>query len=77
VTIVPVLTVRQDIPELGTTPTVAHVYLISDLRNSTVVDGAMWSDSPPAVDWPTVNDDELLAATVAPLCTAYVNSCTT
>jgi hypothetical protein len=63
VTIVPVLTVRQDIPELGTTPTVAHVYLISDLRNSTVVDGAMWSDSPPAVDWPTVNDDELLAAT--------------
>jgi hypothetical protein len=63
------------ITEIGTSPQVAHVYLISDLRNSTVVELAMSSTSPPAVDWPTINDDQLLAAMVAPLCTAYVNSC--
>jgi hypothetical protein len=32
---------------------------------------------PFAVYWPTVNEDQLLADIVAPLCTAYVNSCTT
>lgn len=56
------------ITEAGTSPTIAHVYLISDLRNSTVVELAMWSTSPPAVDWPTINDDQLLADMVAPLC---------
>jgi serine/threonine protein kinase len=66
-----VLTVR------GTAPLVAHEYLVSDLRNSTVVELAMWSTSPPAVAWPTINDDQVLADMVAPLCTAYVNSCTT
>jgi serine/threonine protein kinase len=66
-----VLTVR------GAAPLLAHEYLVSDLRNSTVVEVAMWSTSPPAVDWPTINDDQLLADMVAPLCTAYVNSCTT
>lgn len=59
----------------GNLPMTAHEYLISDLRNSTVVELAMWSTSPPAVDWPTINDDQLLADMVAPLCTAYVNSC--
>ncbi|BBZ15000.1 serine/threonine-protein kinase [Mycobacterium branderi] len=61
----------------GAAPLVAHEYLVSDLRNSTVVEVAMWSTTPPAVDWPTINDDQLLADMVAPLCTAYVNSCTT
>jgi hypothetical protein len=61
----------------GTAPMIAHEYLVSDLRNSTVVELAMWSTSPPAVDWPTMNDDQLLADMVAPLCTAYVNSCNT
>ena len=65
------------ITEDGTAPRIAHEYLVSDLRNSTVVELAMWSTSPPAVDWPTVNDDQLLGDMVAPLCTAYVNSCTT
>jgi serine/threonine protein kinase len=65
-----VLTVR------GTAPLLAHEYLVSDLRNSTVVELAMWSTSPPAVDWPAIKDDQLLADMVAPLCTAYVNSCT-
>jgi hypothetical protein len=65
------------ITEIGTTSRIAHEYLVSDLRNSTVVELAMWSTSPPAVDWPTINDDQLLADMVAPLCTAYVNSCTT
>jgi hypothetical protein len=61
----------------GTQPAIAHEYLVSDLRNSTVVELAMSSTSPPAVDWPTINDDQLLADLVAPLCTAFVNSCTT
>lgn len=66
------------ITEAGTSPQVAHVYLISDLHNGIVVEVAMWSTSPPAVEWPTINDDQLLAAMVAaPLCTAYVNSCAT
>ncbi len=65
------------ITQIGTTPMVVHEYLVSDLRNSTVVELAIWSASPPAVDWPAINDDQLLADMVAPLCTAYVNSCTT
>ncbi|OBF41680.1 hypothetical protein A5724_04935 [Mycobacterium sp. ACS1612] len=64
------------ITETGTTPMVAHVYLISDLRNSTVVELAMWSATPLTVDWSPINDDQLFADMVAPLCTAYVNSCT-
>jgi hypothetical protein len=59
----------------GTAPMIAHVYLVSDLRNSTVAELAMWSTSPPAPDWPTINDDQILADMVAPLCTAYANSC--
>ncbi|WP_373203185.1 ATPase [Mycobacterium marinum] len=65
------------ISQIGTTPRIVHEYLVSDLRSNTVVELAMWSTDPPAVDWPTVNDDQLLAEMVAPLCTAYVNSCTT
>jgi hypothetical protein len=64
------------ISEAGDTPMVAHEYLVSDLRNSTVVEVAMWSNSPPTVDWPPINDDQLLADMAASLCTAYVNSCT-
>jgi hypothetical protein len=44
------------ITEIGNTPRVVHEYLVSDLRNSTVVEVAMWSTSPPAVDWPTMNE---------------------
>ncbi len=59
----------------GPKPVVAHEYLVSDLRNSTVVELAMWSTDPASVDWPAVDGDKLLADMVAPLCTAYVNSC--
>ncbi|HEY1486028.1 MAG TPA: hypothetical protein VGF84_07975, partial [Micromonosporaceae bacterium] len=59
----------------GNAPVTVHEYLVSDLRNSAVVEVAMWSTSPPAVAWPAVNDDQLLADMVAPLCTAYVDSC--
>jgi hypothetical protein len=61
----------------GTAPLITHEYLVSDLRNSTVVELAMSSSSPPATDWPSINDDQLLADMVTPLCTAYVNSCST
>jgi hypothetical protein len=33
----------------------------------------MWSTSPPAVDWPTSNEDQPLAGMVAAPCMAYVN----
>lgn len=59
----------------GSTPEIAYEYLVSDLRSSTVVEITMWSTSPSAVEWSPVQDDQLLADMVAPLCTAYVNSC--
>ncbi len=65
------------ITRIGASPRVVHEYLISDLRNSTVVELAMFSNSPPAVEWPEINDDQLLADMVKPLCIAYVNSCST
>ena len=59
----------------GAKPIVVHQYLVSDLRNSTIVELAMWSSSPPVVGWPETNDDQLIDAMTAPLCTAYVQSC--
>ena len=35
---------------------------------------AMWSLSPPLVVGPETNDDQLIDAMIAPLCTAYVHS---
>ena len=59
----------------GAKPIAMHQYLVSDLRNSTIVELAMWSSSPPVVGWPETNDDQLIDAMTAPLCTAYVQSC--
>ena len=59
----------------GAKPFIVHQYLVSDLRNSTIVEVAMWAQSPPTVGWPETNDDQLFDAMIAPLCTAYVHSC--
>jgi hypothetical protein len=58
----------------GAKPIVVHQYLVSDVRNSTVVELAMWTSSPPLVGWPKTNDDQLIDAMIATLCTAYVLS---
>ena len=43
------------ITQIGTTPIVVHeIFVVLDLRNNTVVELAMWSASPPAVDWPAI-----------------------
>jgi hypothetical protein len=54
---------------------VLHTYLLVNLLNSTVVELAMWANSPPRVDWPAVADAQVLDAMNSPLCTAYIDSC--
>ncbi|WP_234790782.1 ATPase [Mycolicibacterium wolinskyi] len=54
---------------------VLRQYLLADPDNSTVVELAMWSTTPPAVAWPTVADSQVLDAMARPLCSAYVGSC--
>jgi hypothetical protein len=55
--------------------TVLREYLLVNPFNSTVVEVAMWSVTPPRVDWPAVADAEILDAMDSPLCTAYIDSC--
>jgi hypothetical protein len=54
---------------------VLHEYLLVNPYNSTVVEVAMWSSTPPRVEWPAVPDQQVLDAMAAPLCTAYIDSC--
>jgi hypothetical protein len=54
---------------------VLHEYLLANPDNSTIVEVAMWSSTPPRVDWPTVPDGQVLDAMNAPLCKAYIGSC--
>lgn len=54
---------------------VLHEYLLADVRNSTVVELAMWSTTPPQVPWPSIPDSQVFDAMARPLCTAYIGSC--
>lgn len=54
---------------------VLHQYVFADPGNSTVVELAMWSATPPQVAWAAPPDDEVLDALADPLCTAYIGSC--
>ena len=54
---------------------VLHEYLLIDPRNGTLVDLAMWTSLPPAVQWRSVPDPVVFDAMGAPLCTAYTRSC--
>jgi hypothetical protein len=54
---------------------VMHEYLLAHPGSSTVVELAMWSSLPPAVEWPAVPDAQVLDAMAAPLCSAYIGSC--
>lgn len=54
---------------------VLHEYLLVNPYNSTVVEVAMWANSPPRVEWPAVADAQILDAMNEPLCTAYIDSC--
>lgn len=54
---------------------VLRQYLLADPNNSTVVELAMWSTTPPQVSWPSVADSRVLDAMAAPLCDAYLGSC--
>ena len=54
---------------------VLHEYLLVNPYNSTVVEVAMWANTPPRVAWPAVADAQVLDAMNVPLCTAYIDSC--
>ena len=54
---------------------VLHEYLLVNPLNSTLVEVAMWANTPPGVDWPAVADAQVLDAMYTPLCTAYIDSC--
>lgn len=54
---------------------VLHQYVLVNPYNSTIVEVAMWSASPPRVGWPAVPDAQIFDAMTAPLCTAYIDSC--
>ncbi len=54
---------------------VLRQYLLVNPYNSTVVEVAMWTTTPPRVDWPSVPDAQVLGAMNTPLCTAYIDSC--
>ena len=54
---------------------VMHEYLLVHPASSTIVELAMWSTLPPAVDWPAVPDAQIFEALIGPLCSAYIGSC--
>lgn len=54
---------------------VLHEYLIVDARSGTLVDLAMWTSLPAAVEWRAIPDPQVFDAMTGPLCTAYVGSC--
>jgi hypothetical protein len=54
---------------------VLHEYLLVDPRSGTLVDLAMWTSLPQAVEWRAVPDPVVFDAMANPLCTAYVGSC--
>lgn len=54
---------------------VLHTYLLAQVRNSTVVELSMWSNTPPLVPWAAPTDQEIFDSMSAPLCTAYIDSC--
>jgi hypothetical protein len=54
---------------------VLREYLLVDPRNGTLVELAMWTSLPKAVEWRTVPDPVVFDAMAEPLCAAYVGSC--
>ncbi|MDZ4234832.1 MAG: ATPase [Dietzia sp.] len=54
---------------------VMHAYLLADPGSSSVVEVALWSTLPTAVEWPAVRDSQVFDAMAAPLCAAYLGSC--
>jgi hypothetical protein len=54
---------------------VLHEYLVVDPRSGTLVDLAMWTSLPQAVEWRAMPDPVVFDAMANPLCTAYVGSC--
>jgi hypothetical protein len=54
---------------------VLHQYLLADPVTSTVTELALWSQAPVQTPWPAVTDSAVLDALGAPLCDAYLGSC--
>ncbi len=56
-------------------PVILHDYLLADPVSSTVTELALWTTAPPSTPWPVVADTAVLDGLGAPLCTAYIGSC--
>lgn len=56
-------------------PVILRQYLVASPANSTITELALWSAAPPLTAWPTIADDTVLDALSAPLCNAYIGSC--
>ncbi|MCV6963987.1 ATPase [Mycobacterium intermedium] len=56
-------------------PTIMHTYLVAHPASSTLSELTLWAASPPKVEWPVVSDAAVLDALTAPLCEAYIGSC--
>jgi simple sugar transport system permease protein len=56
-------------------PVVLHQYLLADPVTSTVTELALWSQAPVQTPWPAVTDSAVLDSLRAPLCDAYLGSC--
>jgi hypothetical protein len=56
-------------------PVVLHQYLLADPVTSTVTELALWSQAPVQTPWPAVTDSAVLDSLAAPLCDAYLGSC--
>ncbi|WP_198967188.1 ATPase [Mycobacterium shottsii] len=56
-------------------PVIMHTYLIAHPASSTVSELTLWTSGPAQVEWPVINDSTVLDAMVAPLCEAYIASC--
>ncbi|OBJ50348.1 ATPase [Mycobacterium sp. 1423905.2] len=55
-------------------PVVVHTYLLAHVASSTISELTLWA-SAPQVPWPVVADSAVLDAMTAPLCEAYIASC--
>lgn len=56
-------------------PVIMHTYLVAHVASSTISELTLWSSGAPQVPWPVLSDAAVLDAVTAPLCEAYIASC--
>ncbi len=56
-------------------PVLVHTYLLAHVASSTISELTLWASGSPEVAWPVISDAAVLDAMTAPLCEAYIASC--